>query len=62
MGIAGPGYGNDSDDAVLIAVDHPGGLVTESFEVRGAAEFVRERVPALALHVLRRLLAAAAPE
>jgi nicotinamide-nucleotide amidase len=57
LGIAGPTGAEDGGAHVVIAVDSPAGLDITSFEVRGRAEFVRERASTLALHVLRRLLA-----
>jgi nicotinamide-nucleotide amidase len=57
LGIAGPDTAGSSGHTVVIAVDSPAGLDVTSLEVRGPAEFVRDRASTLALHRLRRLLA-----
>jgi nicotinamide-nucleotide amidase len=56
LGISGPGQ---DGEPVQIAVITPGGEHARSVSVSGPAQFVRERVSALAMHQLRETLTAA---
>jgi nicotinamide-nucleotide amidase len=62
-GIAGPGGGTPEKPVglVYISIGAPAGTRTERFELPGDRESVRARATALALHMLRRVLARTEP-
>jgi nicotinamide-nucleotide amidase len=61
-GVAGPGGGSDEKPVglVYIGIAGPDGVASERHRLRGDRERIRARSAALALHLLRRTLAARA--